>query len=216
MRPLAVILVAVAGCATASGDGSGDNPAGGDAAATPDAIKPDAFVPADGPAPGIDAPPPPVDAPPPPVDAHLPPDAGPPPVQDGESCAGAIDLTAMATAPGGARVDGTTRNHTDDAHPAATCTGYATVGPDLIYKVTAAAGQSISATASSGFLGWDLAVYITTDCAATTCVAGADRGGLIMNETAVGTAPAAGTYYIVVDSWNAGVAGNFTLDLTVH
>jgi hypothetical protein len=169
--------------------------------------RPDAAPEIDAP-PHIDAPPGTPDAPPPPPDAA--PQAAP------DTCAAANDLTAAAMAPGGATVTGDTTGYANDTQPASSCTGYTPDGPDAIYKVTAAAGQTITAMVTPGF--WDASIFISSDCQlAAMCLVGADDSPFPGDfEEVQLTVPTAGTYYVVVESWDPGDYGTYSLDVSLQ
>lgn len=91
------------------------------------------------------------------------------------------------------------------------CTGFATPGPDQVYAIALAAGQTLVATlASAG----DPALYILSSCTNPdmSCVGGSDTGG---TELLVFTAPAAGTYFVVVDADTAASTLTYSLDLDI-
>jgi Cys-rich repeat protein len=126
-----------------------------------------------------------------------------PPELANDTCAGAAPLSVPGT------VAGDTTWARDDLHwaLAASCTGYYTTGGELFHAVALSAGQSITATLAPA--GWDGALYVIDDCAAPACLAGVDAvfaGGV---ETLPFTAPATGTYRLVVDGAVGG--GAYTL-----
>ncbi len=198
-----LLLVALAGCATGH-DGGSDQP--------PDArigTSIDAAMPADAPdLVAIDAMEP--DA----MDEVTPPDAMGPtgPV---DTCAQAQNLTTGALTVPGATVTGDTTGYVDNVQPPSSCTGYLPDGPDAVYFVNATAGQTISATVTPN--GWDVSIYIIGACVMVpTCLDGADQftGGTA--ETATYLVPTAGTYHVVVDGWNPGVEGAYSLNVRVQ
>jgi hypothetical protein len=131
-----------------------------------------------------------------------------------DPCAAAVDLTAMAMLPGGVTVDGDTTGLTDDVQPPGTgCTGFLPDGPDAIYKVTAAAGKTIRATAMP--VGWDISVWIGSACASDACVAGADAV-IDGDETVSFAATVAGTYFVVVDGWDPAAVGCYGLTVALE
>jgi hypothetical protein len=125
-----------------------------------------------------------------------------------DTCAGAIDARA-----GGLFV-GTTQSARDDYSPRASgsggCTGHAAAGGDVVYRVVLAAGERLRASLDAA---WDASLYLVTDCAmpAASCVAGQDDGN---PEALDFVAPAAGTYFLVVDG-AGGARGAFTLTVSV-
>ena len=81
----------------------------------------------------------------------------------------------QAAAGAGTTVYGDTTAYVDDLHPASTCTGYEPDGPDAVYTVTAAVGQTITATVAPE--AWDISLYVTSDCVLVpACLSGADVG----------------------------------------
>ncbi|RAL23664.1 hypothetical protein DL240_05755 [Lujinxingia litoralis] len=98
------------------------------------------------------------------------------------------------------------------------CTGFDAPGADAVFAVTLAAGESVTATAGNvADAANDLALYLISDCGdeRASCQAGADTYGE-GDETVVFTATEAGTYYLVVDSWNADASGQFQISTTIN
>lgn len=127
-----------------------------------------------------------------------------------DTCGQARDLTAAATAAGGTTVFGNTTGYASDLTPSTLpdCTTSPEPGPDGIWRATLTTGQTLSVTFSPE--GWSGDVYIINACTPTaTCV----EGGAMF--TPVTVSPPAGTYYIVVDSRMAGVAGCYSLDVAI-
>jgi hypothetical protein len=100
------------------------------------------------------------------------------------------------------------------------CTKYPQPGPDVAYSLSLAMGQQITITLTNSAM-YDGAVALLgpgadTICSATitTCVAGADVTFDGQVETVTYTATAAGTYYILVDSYAVNEGGMFTLGVT--
>jgi hypothetical protein len=155
-------------------------------------------------APAIDAPP--IDAPM--IDAPI--DGGP--IGNGDTCGMAIDITAAAMAPGGTVITGNLTGFTNAIQPAAACTGYNNDGPDAIYVLSnLPAGRVINASVTAP---WDSAIEIVQPCTfAPTCLAGQDNGD---PEAVSHTTMAAGTFYVIVDSWDPGSFGPYTLTVTVQ
>ncbi|WP_373046629.1 PPC domain-containing protein [Vulgatibacter sp.] len=93
---------------------------------------------------------------------------------------------------------------------ASSCTGYFTTGNDSFYEFQLTQGQTVTITVTPE-QGYDAAVYVLgDDCsAATQCLGGVDAAFAGGAETLVFTAPAAGTYRVVVDGASGG--GAFTL-----
>lgn len=127
-----------------------------------------------------------------------------------DTCGQARDLTPAAALAGGTTVYGNTTGYANDLTPSTLpdCTTSPEPGPDAIWRVTIAAGQTLSVTFSPD--GWNGDVYIINACTSTaTCV----EGGPMF--TPISVTPSAGTYYIVVDSRGAAVAGCFALDVEI-
>lgn len=201
-----VSLVGVASCAqgTSGGDGDDDGVDAPGADAKVDLVD----------APAVDAPPgaidAAVDAPPGAIDGGIdaPPGAAP------DTCAQALDVTAGAMQAGGITVTGDTTGYADDVRPASSCTGFLPDGPDAIYSVTVNAGVTITAVATPT-TGWDISLELVQPCSATpTCLDGSDA--ISGPETVTYTTTAQGTYFIVVDGYNPGVAGPFSLNVRLQ
>ena len=205
---LTLALAALAACAQGKDPGATDAEAKIDGAPRPDAAPQIDAAPEPDAPPHIDAPPGTPDASPPPPDASS--------AVDPDTCAMANDLTAAASGPGGASVTGDTTGYANDTQPASSCTGYTPDGPDAIYAVTATAGQTITAMVTPDL--WDASIFIATTCQLdAACVIGADDspfpGDYELVEYAV---PTAGTYFIVVESWDPGDYGPYQLDVTLQ
>jgi hypothetical protein len=143
-----------------------------------------------------------------------------PPANDKCSTAQAVTI--------GTQINGTSLFATSNYNAGLdTCTGFPQPGPDVAYKVTLAAAQAITITVtptdltsifdpSVSILGPGTAAAVCGDPAdttAVTCLAGADNGASAAPETLAFTATTAGTYFIIVDSFeNPG--GAFTLLVT--
>jgi hypothetical protein len=117
-------------------------------------------------------------------------------------------------AAGGTTVTGDTTGYADDVRPASACTGFLPDGPDAIYSVTVNAGVTITAVATPT-TGWDISLELVQPCTATpTCLDGSDV--ISGAETVTYTTTAQGTYFIVVDGYNPGVAGPFSLNVRLQ
>jgi hypothetical protein len=127
-----------------------------------------------------------------------------------DTCGQARDLTPAANMAGGTTVYGNTTGYANDLTPSTlpNCTTSPEPGPDAVWRVTITAGQSLTVTFSPE--GWSGDVYVINACSSTaTCMGG---GAMF---TPVTLTPAAGTYYIVVDSRAAGANGCFALDVEI-
>jgi cysteine-rich repeat protein len=130
----------------------------------------------------------------------------------GDLCGNAIAVTASGTFPG------TYDGFTNDYDPGDLgCTDTSEPGNDIVYAVPLAAGQTVKAVLTPG-AGQDVAVYLVTDCAdvANACPMGADSGVDGDPETLTYTATAAGTVYLIVDSWDDLTAGAYSLAVTIQ
>ncbi|HEY8428169.1 MAG TPA: hypothetical protein VIL20_07335, partial [Sandaracinaceae bacterium] len=134
------------------------------------------------------------------------------PLPMGEICANAIPVTASGT------FTGTTvgAGNRYDLSATGSCTGDGTPGPDIVYAVTLAAGQTLTATLTPD-ASFDPALYVVTDCsmAEATCQDGSDIPLDGVDETVSYTATSAQTVYLIVDSWDLSVAGAYTLDVAL-
>jgi hypothetical protein len=139
-------------------------------------------------------------------------------IHRGDTCADAYVVpgsggTFAGTTAGYAADYGTTVN-------AGSCTNYAQAGADAVYAVDLEPGETLDASLNA--TGWDGALYLIADCAAstTTCVAGSDAGNpetlSFTHSGAVAT-----RYYLVVDSWRTSDAsgtreGRYTLTIGIQ
>ncbi|MBZ0236082.1 MAG: hypothetical protein K8M05_27385, partial [Deltaproteobacteria bacterium] len=130
-----------------------------------------------------------------------------------DTCAQALDITAGAMQAGGITVTGNTTGLIDDVRPPS-CTGFLPDGPDAIYSVTVNAGVTITAVATPT-TSWDISLELVQPCSLMpTCHDGSDV--ISGPETVMFTTATQGTYYIVVDSWDAAVAGPYSLNVRVQ
>ncbi len=144
-----------------------------------------------------------------------------PPANDKCSAAQAVTI-------GGTAITGNSAfasNNYSDGLDAATCTGFPQEGPDLVYKVTLTAAQAITITLATTDANFDPSLSVLgpgtaaavcgdpADTTAVTCDAGADANAAGMGETLPFTATTAGTYFIIVDTFQAP-GGAFTLTVT--
>lgn len=122
---------------------------------------------------------------------------------ENDTCESAIALRAGQT------VEGDTRGADDDYSLVAQnrCTGHDSRGGDVAYVVDLQANQRVFVQAEP-IGGWDLSLYVLTDCdQLESCVSGHDGG---LTESVVFTPRAGGDHFIVVDGSN-GEGGPFTL-----
>ncbi|TXD37716.1 hypothetical protein FRC98_08490 [Lujinxingia vulgaris] len=128
----------------------------------------------------------------------------------GDICEDRVPLSTSGTITGDLS---TLTNTLNLAYPS--CTGFDTPGPEALFEVTLEAGERMDAVARNmeGAQA-DLALYILEHCGdANSCLAGQDAFGPV-DETLSFTAPEAGTYILVVDSYDAESAGAFELEAT--
>lgn len=144
-------------------------------------------------------------------DARRPPDASPPidgapPLPD--RCEQASPVVAGATA------TGNTTGYANDVEITG-CTSFFPDGPDAIYTITVAAGQTINARVQP--VEWDASIYIAATCSfAPACLAGSDLSAGFDAETASVTVGAAGTYFIIVDGWDPSAYGPYSLTVNLQ
>lgn len=88
-------------------------------------------------------------------------------------------------------------------------------GPDAVYSFTPAETDTYTVGATPFGTGFDLSLYILTDCsnAAATCVAGANNRGLAKGEVITATLTAGTQYFIVVDGVQPNASGPFHFSL---
>jgi hypothetical protein len=150
-----------------------------------------------------------VDAPPPGL-----PDGPPGPITgDPDTCGKAIDLTGPAHSATGVDATGNTGNDYDNV--AVTGCGLDPQnGPDAIYKITLAKGETASVTLTPDH--WDPSLALTTECSsAAHCAVGTDKDGN-GPETLTYTATDAGTFDIVVDGYSGWYWGSYTLHVEIR
>lgn len=90
-------------------------------------------------------------------------------------------------------------------------TGYSWTGHDQFYRLQGQAGQTLTITLNDGGT-FDGGIYVFTDCnnPVGSVVGGADTTA---SRPAVVTLPAAGTYFVAVDSWANATSGTYTLSI---
>ena len=139
----------------------------------------------------------------------------PPPTPDNDTCDGAIDLQeqGLATFDVPLATGGYTNAYSQGYGG---CTGYNTNGPDAVYKIWLAAGESFTVTEFGGTC--DMAMHLITDCLDdyTSCVAGSDNCCAGADEVISYVAAADGWYYLIVDAYSsAGCDVSVTIDAPV-
>lgn len=112
----------------------------------------------------------------------------------------------------GTTITGDLTGHGNQIQPASTCTGFTNDGPDDIYVLDLpTTGRTITATVNAT---WDSAVEIVQPCSMTpTCLIGRDAGN---PESVTYTTTATGVFYVIVDSWDPGAYGPYTLTVRVQ
>lgn len=127
----------------------------------------------------------------------------------GDDCAGAPTITVAAYTD-----SGDTTGYTDSWGPSVG--GYGQDGEDQSYKIVLSAADTITVTVTPNDSGFDLSTYIfaEAECANYNAVflEGVDSGFAGDAETFT-YAAAAGTYYIIVDSFLNGEVGPFTIEV---
>jgi len=114
----------------------------------------------------------------------------------------------------------TTGGLTNDYGSGIGCVPWSLNGADAVYRVAMEGGDTLIATLSQGENS-DPALLLLSDCGnAQSTVACADNGYTGDSESLVYTAPSAGNYYLVVDSWVGGSytapSGAFQLDVSLE
>ena len=137
------------------------------------------------------------------------PDAGP-----GDACANAQNITAAASQPGGTTLVGDTTGGVDNVLTPNACTGYAADGPDDVYAITVIVGDRVAITLTPT-TAWDASLELVAACGEVACVAGQDEAFGGSPESLTHTFTSAGTFYIVADGYNPGIAGPYTLAVTI-
>jgi hypothetical protein len=129
-----------------------------------------------------------------------------PPAND--RCDGAIPLYC-----GDFDLSGSTKLAVNDyelADDSTSCTGFATGGGDVVYRLDVSPGDSIWVEYRSTADG---SIYLVTDCSDLTasCVYGVDLSVAGENERLRYRFQNAGTYYLILDSYASGVFGDWTM-----
>ncbi|MBK8268733.1 MAG: PPC domain-containing protein [Planctomycetes bacterium] len=103
----------------------------------------------------------------------------------------------------GSVVNGTNVGASDDyVFTAAGCSGFASLGPDVVYSIISPSSQPLTITMDP--TDADLGLYVVTDCsnAQASCVVADDSGGSGTLESVVFNATAGVTYYILIETFN--------------
>lgn len=136
-----------------------------------------------------------------------------------DTCATATALTIGT--PLETSSQGETSNY-DTGLEAATCTGFSQPGPDVAFKVTLAAGTAYTFALSDVDPNFDPSISIVGPGAATVCtaspigcLAGSDVGAAGQPESFTYTPTTAGTYFVIVDTFDStSLGGGFTIEVT--
>ncbi len=124
-----------------------------------------------------------------------------------DTCTGAPKLDC-----GTINESGNTQCFTNNYNPGSggCATGFSELGKDVVFQLNVPAGASINMTYTSTADG---AFYIITDCAnaAGSCVVGADATLSGQPEVINYAFGAAGTYYLILDSFGTNTSGGWTL-----
>jgi hypothetical protein len=101
-------------------------------------------------------------------------------------------------------------NNYDLPDDTSSCTGFATSGGDVVYRMDVSAGDSIWVEYRSTADG---SIYIVTNCDSVTqtCVYGVDQDVQGETERLRYRFPSGGTYYMILDSYASGVPGEWTM-----
>ena len=131
----------------------------------------------------------------------------------GESCANPILVDSFPYTVAGFAVD---EFMNDMSLSSSSCTGYGTVGKDVVFEVALFAGQTLSASLTTP--DYDGALWVTDQCGLDlpddACLDGADADYSGGTETVSYTATADGIVYVVVDYFSTGPTTG-TFDLTI-
>jgi len=129
-------------------------------------------------------------------------------VPPNDTCAGAIVIPCGNVSLSGNTFDAT--NNYDFPDTTLSCTGYSAGGRDVVYQLTAQAGDSLWLRYQSSA---DASIYLVTDCSNVTgtCVVGSDLNHQNQLEDLRYHFTQSGTYYLVVDSYGPDTYGNWTL-----
>lgn len=144
------------------------------------------------------------------------PDGSCAPIPANDTCASALPLSIGTTT-------GSTTGGVNDytfVRDAGGCIAVEEDGPDVVYAVDVAAGQTLTVVGRASF---NLALYLigpgaptVCDRTSTACVAGVEATSGTDPETLVYTATTSGTYYLVVDAFFFEFMGDFTLETTLE
>jgi hypothetical protein len=125
---------------------------------------------------------------------------------NGDQCSSAFLVTSSGVQ------TGNTQTAVNDYSQSNSCTGYASTGPDIVYRVPLSAGDRLRASLQPN-TSWDASLYLVTSCSnvAQSCVAGQDNGN---PEVVDYVAAQAGDHFLIVDGYgSAGGAYTLTIEL---
>lgn len=122
----------------------------------------------------------------------------------GDVCATATDLPC-----GDFSLVGHTGCSTNDYSPPTGCTGYTAAGRDQVLKMTVPANAVLDVAYTSTA---DASIYLVSVCTnPPDCLIGEDSTLAGGTEDFTYTFAAAGTYYLILDSWGANTSGSWNL-----
>ena len=137
-------------------------------------------------------------------------EAPPPPADD--DCGGVLRSIAC----GSGVLTGETSTYRNDYDPSAlggSCTGKTADGRDVVIALDLQKGDKVEISYRSSADG---ALYVLSDCAASSCEIGADETGAGEEEKLpVWVAPNTERYFLVLDSSGASTSGFWTLDYDI-
>lgn len=125
---------------------------------------------------------------------------------NGDQCSSPFEINQSGT------FTGNTQTAVNDYSDSQACTGYASAGPDQVYRVSLQPNDRIRATLTPTN-NWDASIYLVTGCGniSQSCVAGEDNGN---PEVVDYVAANGGTFYLIVDGFgNAG--GAYSLQVQI-
>lgn len=125
----------------------------------------------------------------------------------GDTCNDALVIAGSGT------FTGNTLTGANDYQATNSCTGFASTGPDLVYRLSLQAGDRLQASLQPTNGSWDTVLYLLTGCAdvAASCLTGQDNGN---PEEIDYTVLTTGDYFLVVDGFGGG-GGSYSLAVNI-
>ena len=125
----------------------------------------------------------------------------------GDTCGDAFAVSASGT------FTGNTQTATNDYSASNACTGFASSGPDVVYRISLQAGDRLQASLQPTGTSWDASLYLVTSCAmiASSCVTGQDNGN---PEQIDYTTLVSQDFFLIVDGY-AGAGGAYALTIDI-